>query len=186
MWPIWWCHHLFTSVNITHEYNAKGYIKRKKSIKNWDWLESLWDRRWCRKLWLFIRSWKMRILNISSAWFLPNAPHNRLEIYITSPFFKNSFFLSTVIELNNWDPLLGKSESFSVFKTNILKFIRPSSNSVYNCHNPRGICLITRLSFSISHLREHKFNHGFQDTINPLCSCGNDVEATEHFLLYCP
>ena len=55
----------------------------------------------------------------------------------------------------------------------------------YNCHNPRGICLITRLRLGLSHVREHKYKHGFQDTLNPLCSYGNDVEATEHFLLHC-
>ena len=31
-----------------------------------------------------------------------------------------------------------------------------------------------------------KFEHGFQDTLNPLCSCGNDVESTEYFLLHWP
>ena len=108
---------------------------------------------------------------------LPNTKHN---------FFKNSFFPSTLIEWNNWNPHLRKSESFSVFESKTLKFIRPSPNSVYNCHNPRGICLITRLRLGLSHLREHKFKHGFQDTLNPLCSCGNDVESTEHFLLHCP
>ena len=35
-------------------------------------------------------------------------------------------------------------------------------------------------------MREHKFKHSFQDTINPLCSCGLDIESTEHFLLHCP
>ena len=100
-------------------------------------------------------------------------------------FLKNSFFPSGIIYWNNLD-LLRKSENFSVFKSNILKFIRPSPNSVYNCHNPRGICLITRLRLGLSHLREHKFKHGFQDTLNPLCSCGNNVESTEHFLLHCP
>ena len=83
-------------------------------------------------------------------------------------------------------PHLRKYENFPVFKSNILKFIRPSPNLVYNCHNPRGICLITRLRLGLSHLREHKFKHGFQDTLNPLCSCGNDVESAEHFLLHCP
>ena len=53
-----------------------------------------------------------------------------------------------------------------------------------NCHNPRGICLITRRRLGLSHLREHKFKHGFQDTLNPLCSCGNDVESTKYFLLH--
>ena len=40
--------------------------------------------------------------------------------------------------------------------------------------------------FFLIHLREHKLEHDFQDTLNPLCSCGNDVESTEHFLLHCP
>ena len=57
-------------------------------------------------------------------------------------------------------------------------FLQASQNSVYNCHNPREICLITRLRLGLSHLREHKFKHGFQDTLNPLCSCGNDVESS--------
>ena len=42
----------------------------------------------------------------------------------------------------------------------------------YNCNNPRGICLITRLRLGLSHVREHKYKHGFQDTLNPLCSYG--------------
>ena len=38
----------------------------------------------------------------------------------------------------------------------------------FYCYNPQGITLITRLRFGLSHLREHKFKHSFQDTINPL------------------
>ena len=38
----------------------------------------------------------------------------------------------------------------------------------------------------MSHLREHKFNHNFQDCSNPICSCGLDIESTSHFLLHCP
>ena len=104
-----------------------------------------------------------------------NANHN---------FFKNSFFPSTIIEWNKLDPGLRKTESLSLFKTNILKFIRRSTNSVYNCHNPKGLKFITRLR--LSHLREHKFKHSFQDTINPLSSCKIDTGSTEQFLLHCP
>ena len=93
---------------------------------------------------------------------------------------------STIIEWNNLNPHLRKSDTFSVFKRNIFKFIWPSQNSVYNCHKPRRICLITRLRLGLSHLRERKFKHGSQDTLNPLCCCGNNVEPTEHFLLHCP
>ena len=35
-------------------------------------------------------------------------------------------------------------------------------------------------------MREHTFKHSFQDTINPLCSCGLDLESTELFILHCP
>ena len=68
----------------------------------------------------------------------------------------------------------------------LLKFIRPSGSSVFNCHNLRGVKLLTRLRLGLSHLREHKFKHGFQDSLNPICSCGNDIETSAHFLLYCP
>ena len=135
----------------------------------------------------------MKILKTYSAWFLPDVHYTRLEIYIISAlltqnttFSETLFFPSTIIQWNNLDPHLRKSENFSVFKSNILKFIRPSPNSVYNCHNPRATCLIARLRLGLSHLRELKFKHGFPDTLNPLRSCGNDVNSTEHLLLHCP
>ena len=38
-----------------------------------------------------------------------------------------------------------------------------------------------------SHLREQKFRHNFQDTLNPLCSCNLlESESVDHFLLLCP
>ena len=43
-----------------------------------------------------------------------------------------------------------------------------------------------RLRLGLSHLREHKFKHNFQDSINPLCNCGHDIESTTHYLLHCP
>ena len=42
-----------------------------------------------------------------------------------------------------------------------------------------------RLRLGVSHLNEHKFKNNFQDTLNPLCTCGCDVENTCHFLIYC-
>ena len=75
------------------------------------------------------------------------------------------------------------STSISVPKTGILILKTGLQNSVFNCHNPRRVKLLTRLR---SHLREHKFKHGFQDSLNPICSCGNDIETSAHFLLHCP
>ena len=65
-----------------------------------------------------------------------------------------------------------------------MRFITPSENPIFNCQNPSGIKLITRLSFS--HLSEHKFRHNFQDTLNPICSCGENIEGTTHYLLHHP
>ena len=100
--------------------------------------------------------------------------------------FKNSFFQSTIIKWKNLDPNLRNSDTYGTFKNTILKFIRPSPNSVFECHNPQGIKFLTRLRLGLSHLREHKFKHSFQDSLNPLCKCGAEVELTTHFLLHCP
>ena len=101
-------------------------------------------------------------------------------------FFRNSYFPSIVTEWNNLDRSIRNSENFSVFKKNILKFIRPSPNSIFNCHNSTGAKLLTRLRLGLSHLRDHKFKHSFQDLLTPICNYRTDVETTTHYLLHCP
>ena len=67
-----------------------------------------------------------------------------------------------------------------------MEFIRPSPNSSFDIYNPYGIKLLTRLRLGLSHLNECKFKHGFNDTINPICICGGDIESMNHFFLQCP
>ena len=74
-------------------------------------------------------------------------------------FSKTHFFPVTMSEWNKLDPSLRNSESFLTFKKNVIQFIRPAANSVYNCHNPKGIKLITRLRLG--------------ESLNPLCNCGD-------------
>ena len=100
--------------------------------------------------------------------------------------FKNSLLPSPIIEWNKLDHNIRKSSSSNIFRKSILKFIRPSANSLFNCHNPKGIKFITRLRLGSSHLNEHKFKHSFQNSLNLFCSCGLDNESTAHFLLHCP
>ena len=93
---------------------------------------------------------------------------------------KHNFFKNT------WkkpDPAIQNAESLGVFKSNILKFFRPTPKGFFNCHNHKGIRLMTRLRLGLSHLCEHKFNHNFQNCINLLCSCGMDIESMSHFFL---
>ena len=101
-------------------------------------------------------------------------------------FFKNNFFPSAVIEWSKLNPAIWNAESSGIFKSNILKFIRLTQEVFFNCYNHKGIRLMTWLGLGLSHLREHKFNHNFQNCINPLCSCGMDIESTSHFFLHCP
>ena len=149
-------------------------------------LESLQLRRWYRKLCCFYK-----IYNKQAPGYLTELIPTRNEAYQTRHlanipslsfkhnFFKNTFFPSTILEWNKLDPSLRNSASYNVFKNSILKFIRPSPN-------PKGIKLVTRLRLGLSHLREHKFKHSFQDTLNPFCSCGLDIETTSHYFLHCP
>ena len=130
--------------------------------------------------------------------YLVNLTHQKIQITIPEvqikllfftlniTFSKILFFLSTVIGWNKLDLNFRSAASLSAFKKKLLKFIRPSPNSVFNCHNCKGNKYLTRLRLGLSHLREHKFKHIFQDTLNPFCSCGLDVETNTHFFLYCP
>ena len=112
--------------------------------------------------------------------------NNIPQFKVKHNFFRNSFFPSAVIEWNKLDLNIRNSESLNIFKKRLLKFIRPSGSSFFNCHNPRGVKLLTRLRLCLSHLRKHKFKHAFQDSLNPSCTCGNDIETLGHFLLNCP
>ena len=62
---------------------------------------------------------------------------------------------------------------------------KKKENSLFCIYDPLGVKLLTRLRLQFSHLNEHKFRHGFSDTINPMCACGTEIETTEHFLLRC-
>ena len=101
-------------------------------------------------------------------------------------FSKVIFFSSAVIEWNKLDSRLKKAKSFTNFKKNILSFIRPKTSNVFNSNSSKGLKFVTRLHVWLSHLRKHKFEHSFQDSINPLCSCSLDVESTIHYFLHCP
>ena len=93
-------------------------------------------------------------------------------------FFKNSYFPSTIFEWNKLDSNIRNSETLNTFRSNIPKFIRPTANSIFDCHNPIGVKLLTRLRSGLSRLHEHKIKHIFQDTLNPLCSSRKEVDIS--------
>ena len=77
------------------------------------------------------------------------------------------------------------SSSCHIFKNLILKFIRPEPNIISSTQNFEGLKLLTRMRLDLCHLALHKFKHNFQDCLNLICSCGQEIETTSHFLLHC-
>ena len=91
--------------------------------------------------------------------------------------FNYSFFPSAQ---NNWFNL-----DLNIFKSNFVIFIRPVQTNIYNIFDPKGLTFLTRLILGLSHVNQHRFRHGFQDCLNPLCPCRLDIEDTSHYLLHC-
>ena len=117
--------------------------------------------------------------------YLTRNSNNIKQISCRSEYFANSFFPYTIKEWNKLSLELRNSEPYSIFKKSLLKFIRTIPNSVFSVADTYGIKLLTRLHVGLSHLREHKFRHNFQDIINPLCYCSVEIELTSHFFLRC-
>ena len=97
-------------------------------------------------------------------------------LFFQTQILQKLFFSSVIIEWNNLDKSVWNLESFSFCKKSILKFIRPSPNSTHNCFDTKGI----------KHLITSWLKHAFLDSLNQICSCGFDIKATCHFLLYWP
>ena len=130
-------------------------------------LESLHDRRWYRKL-CFCYKIKHNDCPLYLTELLPNVKSsgyslrsNQSLYYSRTERFEASFFPSSTY---NWNKL-------DIYTWALLKFIRHTSANVYKIHHPRGLKLLTRLWLGLSHLREHKFRHNFNDTIDPFCLC---------------
>ena len=92
-------------------------------------LESLRDRRWWRKFYLFYKvlenensKYFFSLGTIRRSFYSTQNIHN-IPFLNTKQIFQKLFFS---IDHINLDPCLRKFESFSVFKSNILRFIRPS------------------------------------------------------------
>ena len=154
-------------------------------------LEYLSKRRWFRRLSYFYRIKNSKLPNYLFQ-LIPTIPHNYptrnvniRPLRCRTNFYCDSFFPYSIKEWNSIDPAIRNITSYAIFRKNLLKLIRPSPNSLYGIHDPLGVKLLTRIRLGLSHLREHKFRHNFQDTVNPLCTCSLEIEDTNHFFLRC-
>ena len=82
-------------------------------------------------------------------------------------------------------PEIRNSASLAIFKSRLIKLIRPQKYETYGVFEPNGLRLLTQLRVGLSVLREHKFRHNFCDISDPMCLSNDGVENTEHFMLLC-
>ena len=113
---------------------------------------------------------------------LPNA---FTSFYCRTEHFQNSVLPYAIKEWNKLDPEKRSCQSYKRFRKVLLSFIRPSENKILNIHDNVSLKLLTRLKLGLSHLREHKFRHNFEETFNLLCSCSIEAKTTLHFFLQC-
>ena len=83
------------------------------------------------------------------------------------------------------DTSICQAPSYSVFRKALLDFIRPYLYT-FGTNYVSDLKSLTRLRIGFSHLREHKFKHNFQDTLNPLCPRSLEAEDTYHFFYVLP
>ena len=150
-------------VSFHNQYNAclsiTGAIRSLSKEKLYQelGLESLQLRRWYIKLGMFYQIFKskspqhlFKLIPEKTSLYVTRNADNIPLFNIKHNFYQNSFFPSTIIEWNNLDSNLYNSETFGIFKNNILKFIRLKPNRFFNCCNLKGIRLITRLRLELS------------------------------------
>ena len=188
-------HEKLESLQYSAALAITGSIKESSTEKLYEelGLESLKSRRWYRKMSLFNKVFK----NDSPRYLFNTIPNNNEQrqtrhsdniptFFARYDYFKNSFFPSAITEWNKLDCFVKTADSFHVFKKHILNFIRPLPNSIFNIHNPLGTKYLTRLRIGFSHLKEYKFRNNFQDSVDPMRSCGSVTETAKHFFPHCP
>ena len=154
--------------------------------------EYLSSRRWFKRLCLFHKIYHSK--SPEYLYRLIPQPHNLFnlrnqhlipQIFCRTNVFSDSFFPTAIKEFNKFSNQVTHHLSFQSFRKLLLKSIRPVPNSLFDACDPLGIKLLTRLRVGLSHLREQKFRHGFNDTIDPLCPCNMEIESVSHFFLRC-
>ena len=158
-------------------------------------LESLADRRWSRKLFFFhkivnglLPSYLQSYLNQCNYGEYQTRSVCRIKMKtlpVRTKAFNSSFYPYSIKEWCALSEEIRNIVSVNKFKKIIFIFIRPKENSVFAIHDTKGLKLLTRLRLNFSHLNEHKFRHGFKDTVDPMCKFGLETETTLYFLLRC-
>ena len=96
------------------------------------------------------------------------------KVLATKKYYKKMFLVKQVLRKVLSFCLDFLSNKFYIQNANaelvtafLLNFIRPNSNNVFNINKPAGLKFLVRFRIDFSHLKEHKFRHSFQDSVDP-------------------
>ena len=133
----------------------------------------------------FRKFWKADLQIIFLIWILSFTDHNRRRTQATFLISKSnvislklSFFLSVINELNKLYSEIQNAPNFKIFKKNILKFIKPTENNIFTCHNLKDIKQVTRWRLELTHVHDDKFQNNSQNTLNLPYTCSWNVKNT--------
>ena len=163
----------FPKKNESVQYNTAlaitGAIKGSSREKLYEELaqEYLYRSRWTRRLCLLYKVFSSGQPSYIYD-LLPPLRSSRRHVnsfnLVTckSEYFKNSFFPNVIYEWNKLNPDIRSSASYNLFRNTLLKFIRSAQRKTLHINDSVGVKLLTRLRLGFSHLRGHKFRHGFR------------------------
>ena len=170
---MWFLTNHFPKKNESVQYNTAlaitGAIKGSSREKLYEELaqEYLYRSRWTRRLCLLYKVFSSGQPSYIYD-LLPPLRSSRRHVnsfnLVTckSEYFKNSFFPNVVYEWNKLNPDIRSSASYDLFRNTLLKFIRSAQRKTLHINDSVGVKLLTRLRLGFSHLRGHKFRHGFR------------------------
>ena len=168
---MWFLTNHFPKKNESVQYNTAlaitGAIKGSSREKLYEELaqEYLYRSRWTRRLCLLYKVFSSGQPSYIYD-LLPPLRSSRRHVnsfnLVTckSEYFKNSFFPNVIYEWNKLNPDIRSSASYNLFRNTLLKFIRSAQRKTLHINDSVGVKLRLRLGFS--HLRGHKFRHGFR------------------------
>ena len=160
-----------TALAIAGAWRGTSYDKLLDEL---EW-EYLYHRRWLRRL-TFLQH---------SQWQLAELPQPKICNYNlrSEGVFECRDLITHSSHIAFGSGMSRTATTLSQFKNELIKCIGPPKRSNFKTDDIFGIKLLTRIRLGFSHLREDKHRHNFP--VSPICTCGTEPEATEHFLLRC-
>ena len=99
--------------------------------------------------------------------------------------FSDSFFPSCIVDWNELDEIFKNVINKKSFQSSLVRLVRPPKSNNFDILDNLGLMFLTQLRVGLNGLNRYKFDHNFNDTIDPMHSVNDGVEDFTHFLLTC-